>query len=345
MENLLQKNDSFFVAGHNGMVGSAIVRELKKNGYCNKDKGGTLYITNRSELDLTCSEDVYKWFKKFRPKIVIIAAAKVGGIYANYKFPYDFISENLKIEQNIIDASYLYGSRRLLFLGSSCIYPKFSNLPIKEEELLSSYLEKTNEPYAIAKIAGIKLCEAIRKQKGFDAISLMPTNLYGPGDNYSSEKSHVMASLLKKFIMAKRNGIKEVTCWGTGNPLREFLHVDDLGKACIHALEKWNPNDDHSPIDKNGEKLLYLNVGSGQEVSIKNLANKISKLTNFKGEIIWDKNKPDGTFKKNLDISRFKSIGWEPKINLDEGIYDEIKNIENALNNKSDKGKSLKNFF
>ena len=173
----------------------------------------------------------------------------------------------------------------------------------------------------------------------------MPTNLYGPGDNYSSDNSHVMASLLKKFIMAKRNGIREVTCWGTGNPLREFLHVDDLSKACIHALEKWNPNDDLSPIDKYGEKLLYLNVGSGQEVSIKGLAKKIAKLTNFEGKIIWDKNKPDGTFRKNLDTSRFKSIGWEPKINLDEGISMEIKNIEDALNNKSDKGKSLKNFF
>ena len=345
MENLLRKDDSFFVAGHKGMVGSAIVRDLKKNGYCDKKKGGELYIKNRSELDLTCSNDVNEWFKKYRPKIVIIAAAKVGGIYANYKYPYDFISENLKIEQNIIEASCFNGTRRLLFLGSSCIYPKFPNLPIKEEDLLSSYLEKTNESYAIAKIAGIKLCEAIRRQKDFDAISLMPTNLYGPGDNYSSDNSHVMASLLKKFIMAKRNGTKEVTCWGTGKPLREFLHVDDLGKACVHALEKWNPNDKHSPIDKYGEKLLYLNVGSGQEISIKSLAKKIAKLINFEGKIIWDKNKPDGTFRKKLDISRFKSMGWEPKINLDKGISMEIKNIEEALNNRSDKGKSLKNFF
>ena len=173
----------------------------------------------------------------------------------------------------------------------------------------------------------------------------MPTNLYGPGDNYSSDNSHVMASLLKKFILAKRNNIKEITCWGTGRPLREFLHVNDLAKACIHALEKWNPDDYHSPLDNYGEKLLYLNVGSGEEVSIRSLVKKIALLTNFDGKIIWDKNKPDGTFRKNLDTSRFKSIGWEPKINLDEGISMEINNIENALNNKSDKGKSLKTFL
>ena len=201
MQNLLNKKNSIFVAGHNGMVGKAIVKSLKEKGYCNNEKGGLLYTPQRKELDLTSFEDVKKWFKINRPEIVIIAAAKVGGIYANYKYPYNFISENLRITQNLIEAAWINGSKRLLFLGSSCIYPKHSSIPIKEEELLSSQLEKTNEPYAIAKISGIKLCEAIRKQYNFDAISLMPTNLYGPGDNYCNENSHVMASLIKKFLL------------------------------------------------------------------------------------------------------------------------------------------------
>ena len=345
MKNFLTKKDSFFVAGHNGMVGNAITKALKNKGYCNQENGGELFKINRSQLDLCSHKDVMNWFKINKPEIVIIAAAKVGGIYANYKYPYEFISDNLKIAQNIIEAAWKNNSKRLLFLGSSCIYPKFSNVPIKEEELLASKLEKTNEAYALAKIAGIKLCEFIRTQYNFDAISLMPTNLYGPFDNYSDTESHVMASLIKKFILAKRNNLKEVVCWGTGKPLREFLHVNDLGYACIHALEKWHPNEDIAPKDKDGKELFYLNVGSGEEISIKNLADKIALLVGYKGKITWDKKKPDGTFRKKLDISRIKSTGWLPKINLDDGIRSVIKDLEYCLDDKKDQGRSIKNFL
>ena len=345
MQNLLNRSDSIFVAGHNGMVGNAIIKSLKKEGYCNYKNGGKLYTIERKDLDLTSFEDVLKWFKNNTPDIVIIAAAKVGGIYANYKYPYDFISENIRIAHNLIEAAWISGSKRLLFLGSSCIYPKSSTIPIKEEELLSSYLEKTNEPYAISKISGIKLCESIRKQYKFDAISLMPTNLYGPGDNYSDEASHVMASLLKKFILAKRNNYEKVVCWGTGKPLREFLNVDDFGDACVKALETWDPDSENAPKDQNGEKLLFLNVGSGEEISIKDLANKIALFTNYEGNIIWDKEKPDGTFRKKLDSSRFKFTGWKPKINLDQGIRSSIDDIESSLNNISEQGQNLKNFI
>ncbi len=344
MNNLISKNDSFFVAGHNGMVGNSVVRALRRNGYCDKKNEAILYTQSRSELDLTSYEKVFEWFKQNKPKVVIIAAAKVGGILANNKYPFNFISENLRIQQNIIEASWLNGAKRLLFLGSSCIYPKFSKLPIREEELLSSYLEKTNEAYAIAKIAGIKLCEALRKQNKFDAISLMPTNLYGPRDNYDSENSHVLAALLKKFIIAKKNQISKVYCWGSGKPIREFLHVDDLADACIHVLEKWDPDDPKAPRDKDGQKLYYLNVGSGEEVSIKKLANLIAKYTDFRGEILWDESKPDGTFRKNLDISRIKSLGWQPKLSLKFGIKKLIEEIEESINNNYDQTPFLKNF-
>ncbi len=344
MTNLISKNDSFFIAGHNGMVGKSLIKTLKEKGYCDKLNGGHLFTQSRSELDLTSYEKVYSWFNHNKPKIVIIAAAKVGGILANYKYPYDFISENLKIQQNLIESAWLNGTKRLLFLGSSCIYPKFSNLPIKEEELLTSSLEKTNESYAIAKISGIKLCEAIRVQHKFDAISLMPTNLYGPGDNYDSDNSHVLAALLKKFIIARRNNIPKVCCWGSGKPLREFLHVNDLAKACIHVLEKWNPDDPQSPKDKKGNNLYYLNVGSGEEVSIKKLAKLIAKYTKYKGEIIWDNTKPDGTFRKNLDFSRIKSLGWQPSLSLEQGIKNLINEIEESLNKKYNSSDFLKNF-
>ena len=345
MQNYIDKQDSIFVAGHNGMVGQAIIRELKKSGYCNEKVGGKLLTRDRSKLDLTSYQDVISWFKVNKPKIVIIAAAKVGGIYANQEYPYNFLSENIKIAQNLIEAAWKNGAKRLLFLGSSCIYPKNSQLPIREEELLASTLEKTNEAYAIAKITGIKLCEAIRKQHNFDAISLMPTNLYGPGDNYKDEESHVIASLIKKFILAKRNNKNEVKCWGSGNPLREFLHVDDLGCACVKVLEKWNPDDKEAPKGKNKETLNYLNVGSGEEISINDLAEKIAEITNFKGKIIWDSNKPDGTFRKIMDSSRIKLIGWNPKITLNDGLKGVVKDIENALNDKNNGGKSLKNFL
>ncbi|MBO8234269.1 GDP-L-fucose synthase [Prochlorococcus marinus XMU1419] len=346
MLNYLEKNESFYVAGHNGMVGQAIVKSLLKKGYCNDKYGGKIFLNTRKDLDLTSYQNVLSWFKAKKPSIVIIAAAKVGGIYANNKYPYEFISENLKIQQNIIEAAWLSGAKRLLFLGSSCIYPKFPNLPIKEEELLGSHLEKTNEPYAIAKIAGLKLCETIRTQYGFDAISLMPTNLYGPGDNYHTENSHVLAALLKKFILAKKNNSNFVTCWGSGKPLREFLHVDDFASACIHVLEKWNPDDNYAPKKNNNEKLYYLNVGSGEEISIKELAEKIAIFCQFEGKIIWDQSKPDGTYRKNLDISRIHSLGWHSKIPLEKGIKKLIKEIVNTLaNDDINNLEYLKNFF
>ncbi len=345
MKNLISKDQSFYVAGHTGMVGSAVVRALKDKGYCDPNLGGKLLTISRKELDLSSYNDVASWFTSNRPNIVIIAAAKVGGILANIKYPYNFISENLRIQQNIIEAAWLNGTSRLLFLGSSCIYPKNPKLPIKEEQLLGSHLEKTNEPYAIAKIAGIKLCEALRKQHRFDAISLMPSNLYGQGDNYDSQSSHVMASLIKKFINAKRNRSNTITCWGSGNPLREFLHVDDLGASCIHVLEKWNPDHQTAPKDENGNRLFYLNVGSEEEISIKSLAKKIAVITNYQGDIIWDESKPDGTYRKNLDISRIKSLGWAPKIKIDQGIKKTIKEIETLIADESDSGRSLKNFY
>ncbi len=249
-----------------------------------------------------------------------MAAAKVGGIQANASMPGDFILENLKIQNNIIESAWEFGVKRLLFLGSSCIYPKFAQQPIKEEFLMQGPLESTNEYYAIAKIAGIKLCQSLRKQYNFDAISLMPTNLFGPGDNYDLNNGHVMAALLRKFIEAKKYSSKSVTCWGNGNALREFMYVDDLGDAVVHALEAWDPNDKNAPVDNNGEKLDYLNVGTGKDISIKNLANEIAAICDFKGEINWDRNKPDGTPKKQLDISRILNLGWHPTIDLDLGI-------------------------
>ena len=327
MQALLSKEDRIFVAGHRGMVGSAILRCLKKNGYFSKDNPGNILYANREQLNLLDFQSVKKWFTKSKPDVVIIAAAKVGGIIANSKYPYDFLSENLKIQQNLIESSIEIGVKRLLFLGSSCIYPKYSAQPIVEDELLNGILEKTNEPYAIAKIAGLKLCEALRDQKGFDAISLMPTNLYGPGDNYHKENSHVFAALLRKFIEAKRENLKEVVCWGTGSPLREFLHVDDLADACLFALERWDPLKKNSPKDRNGVSLKFLNIGTGKDISIRDLAAKISKEVKYAGSIKWDESKPDGTPRKLLDISKIKSIGWEPKISLSEGLRMTIQDI------------------
>ena len=335
---LISKKSKIFIAGHNGMVGSAIKRSLNQKGYKN------LLCTSRNDLNLLNFEEVKNWFNKNKPEVVILAAAKVGGIQANSNYSFDFILENLKIQNNVLENAWKYNVKRFLFLGSSCIYPKYSKLPIKEEELLKSYLEKTNESYAIAKITGIKLCEAIRKQHNFDAISLMPTNLYGPGDNYHSENSHVLASLIKKFVLAKRNNIDYVTCWGSGKPIREFLHVDDLAEACIHVLEKWNPEDPNAPKDKYGDKLYYLNVGSGEEISINQLAQLIAKLTKYNKKIIWDTNKPDGTFRKNLDSTRIRSLGWIPKIKLNLGIKKTIQQIELNLADPEKKIEFLKNF-
>ncbi len=320
-------NDKFFIAGASGMVGSAIYRSLLRKGYGDASLGGAILTTSRKELDLLKTREVEKWFEVNKPDVVIIAAAKVGGILANSSEPTEFLLENLKIQNNIIETSWRYGVRRLLFLGSSCIYPKFAEQPIMEESLLSGELEPTNQWYAIAKITGIKLCEALRKQYAFDAISLMPTNLYGPGDNYNTLNSHVMASLIKKFYTATIQKDPEVICWGTGNPLREFLHVDDLGNAAVFALESWNTFSEDAPLDQNGEPLSFLNVGTGKDISIKELAKKIADILKYKGKIIWDQTKPDGTPKKQLNIKRLLELGWEPKITLEEGIKRTLKDF------------------
>ncbi len=320
MSQLISFQERIFIAGSSGLAGSAIYRSLKKMGYGSQEKGGLILTPKRKELDLLSFEAVNSWFIKNRPSIVIIAAAKVGGILANSLQPADFILENLKIQTNLIEASWRNGVRRLLFLGSSCIYPKNSKQPIKEEYLLQGPLENTNESYALAKIAGIKLCESLRKQYQFDAISLMPTNLYGLGDNYDDNASHVMAALIKKFCNAKKYSLDEVVCWGSGKPFREFLYVNDLGDAVVFALEKWNPSSSSSPIDKDGNPLLYLNVGTGKEISIKKLAELIARLCNYEGKIKWDLSKPDGTHQKLLNIERISQLGWTHKTKLEDGI-------------------------
>ena len=326
--NLIDKSDHIFIAGNNGMVGSAISRLLKKRNYKN------LLTPSRDQLDLLNFDSVEKWFKEHKPNLVILAAAKVGGIHANSKYPADFILENLKIQTNVIENAWKFNSKRFLFLGSSCIYPKFSEQPIKEEYLLRGALETTNEPYAIAKIAGIKLCSALKKQYGFDAISLMPTNLYGPGDNYHEKNSHVMPALIKKIYDAKRFGNPHVMCWGSGNPKREFLHVDDLADAAIFVLE--NVSSDNKLLrDENLDYHGILNVGTGKDISIKELANKICFEQNFNGLIKWEAEKPDGTPKKLLDISKIKELGWEAKITLDEGIKNTIKSFIGESKNQT----------
>ena len=313
-KNLLDFQDKIFVAGHRGMAGSAICRALKLNGFNN------VVTVSRDTVDLLDFKAVDTWFKDSKPSVVVVAAAKVGGIHANSSYPANFLLDNLKIQNNVIECAWKSGVRRLLFLGSSCIYPKFANQPITEEALLTNSLESTNQWYAIAKIAGIKLCHALRLQYGFDAISLMPTNLYGQGDNYHSFNSHVLPALIRRFYEASRSGEQSVTCWGSGSPLREFLHVDDLADASVFALNKWSPSSDDAPSDKNGEPLQFLNVGTGNEISIKELAESISSKFDFKGEIIWDTSKPDGTPKKVLDVSRLNALGWQSKISLNEGL-------------------------
>ena len=321
MDCLINKKDKIFIAGHLGMVGSAIHNLLKVKGYEN------ILVASRKDLDLRTFSEVEKWFQSNKPDVVIIAAAKVGGIMANFKYPAEFILDNLKIQTNIIEIAYKFQVKKLLFLGSSCIYPKFAEQPIKEESLLSGFLEPTNEFYALAKITGIKLCNALRKQYGFDAISLMPTNLYGPGDNYSLENGHVIPALIKKFHLAKISK-KSVLCWGSGNPMREFLHVNDLANAILFVLENIQIKNNDIFLDSNGESLSFLNVGSGEEISIKELAKKISSVVDFRGDILWDKSKPDGTPRKLLDISRIQKLGWKSKINLEDGLkvtYDDFK--------------------
>ena len=319
-KNLINYDEKIFIAGGNGMVGSAIKRALIRANYGNKELGGRIYCPTRQELDLLNFKEVEEWFKKFKPSIVIIAAAKVGGILANSTKPYDFIIENLKIQTNLIEVSWLRGIKRLLFLGSSCIYPKLAPQPIKEEYLMSGSLEKTNQFYAVAKISGLKLCESLFIQHKFDSISLMPTNLYGEGDNYHATNSHVLPALIRKFHEAKIKKKRTVTCWGTGKPLREFLYVDDLAEAVIFVLEKWDPLNNKNSKYGLDNCINLLNVGSNFEISIKDLTLKIAKIIDFKGEIEWDQSKPDGTPRKKLDTEKINKLGWEAKISLDEGI-------------------------
>ena len=326
--SLINKNDLIYVAGHNGMVGKAITKFLKNNSYKN------LLLPNRKDLDLLKTIEVENWFYENKPEVVILAAAKVGGIEANNNYPADFILENIKIQTNIIENSWKIGVKKFLFLGSSCIYPKLAPQPLKEEYLLTGQLEPTNEPYAIAKIAGIKLCSALKKQYGFDAISLMPTNLYGPGDNYDLDNSHVMPALIRKFYDAKLNNISEVICWGSGAPKREFLYVDDLAEATIFILE--NISSEISPNNNFSLNLdSLINIGTGLDISIKDLAEMIAKELNYKGNIKWETSKPDGTPRKLLDVSQLKKLGWQSKISLKKGIKLTINNFEKELKNKS----------
>jgi len=331
-KKLISKEDSIFLAGHRGMAGQSILKALKNNGYKN------ILLMKRKELDLTNEKDVSEWFQKLKPRVVILAAAKVGGIEANNNNPTEFLLENIKIQNNVIENSWKNNTKRLLFLGSSCIYPKLASQPIFEEELLSNYLEPTNESYALAKILGIRLCTSLRKQYGFDAISLMPTNLYGPGDNYHPKNSHVLPSLIRKFHNAKINKISEVSCWGNGSAFREFMHVDDLGEASLFALEKWDPNNKNSPKYENGEPLTFLNVGTGKDITIKDLAEKIASILNYKGSIFWDKSKPNGTPRKLLNSDRLKSLGWSPKISLKEGLKETINSYQELLASKNLRG-------
>lgn len=318
---LIRPADRIFVAGHRGMAGSAICRALVAKGY-GEAGGGALLSASRSELDLLDPVAVGDWFATNKPDVVILAAAKVGGIHANATYPADFLLDNLKIQNHVIETAWRSGVRRLLFLGSSCIYPKYAEQPIQEEALLTGPLEPTNEWYAIAKIAGIKLCEALRQQHGFDAISLMPTNLYGPGDNYHPTNSHVMAALIRRFHEAKASNAASVTCWGTGTPLREFLHVDDLGEACVFALENWVPGPEESS---------FLNVGTGVDLPIADLANQVAAAWGFGGTICWDTTKADGTPRKLLDVSRLKAMGWSARIPLAEGIRLTVANYNQGL--------------
>ena len=327
---LIYPNDRFFVAGAHGMAGSAIVRALQRNGYGNPEQGGELLTPNRQELNLLDDQAVRDWMSEQRPDVVVLAAATVGGIEANRSRPADFLLDNLRIETQVIEAAWQAGTRRLLFLGSSCIYPKFAEQPIREESLLTGALEPTNAWYAIAKIAGIKLCEALRLQHGFDAISLMPTNLYGPGDNYHPSGSHVLPALIRRFHEANQKGAESVTCWGTGKPLREFLHADDLGNACVYALENWSALRNEAPQDDNGHPLAFLNVGTGIDLSIRELAKKVASAVGFQGNIHWDHSKPDGTPRKQLDVSRLAAMGWRAQISLSEGLANTVNDFKKS---------------
>lgn len=305
----MKKTSKIYIAGHRGMVGSSILRALKAKGYSN------FLLKTSAELDLRNQQAVADFFAFEKPDYVFLAAAKVGGIVANNTYRADFIYENMMIQSNVIHQAYLNGVKKLLFLGSSCIYPKLAPQPLKEEYLLTGLLEPTNEPYAIAKIAGIKMCDAYREQYGCNFISVMPTNLYGPNDNYDLNNSHVLPALLRKFITAKNNGDTAVTVWGTGSPLREFLHADDLADACLFLMQTHNESG-------------LVNIGVGDDISILNLAQLVKQIVGFEGEIITDTSKPDGTPRKLMDVSKLTNLGWKASISLEEGIkkvYKEIK--------------------
>jgi len=297
----LEKESKIYVAGHRGMVGSAIVRKLTSLGYTN------LLTRTSAELDLRNQQQVADFFDIEKPEYVFLAAAKVGGIVANNTYRADFLYENLAIQNNIIHGSYLNKVKKLMFLGSSCIYPKLAPQPLKESYLLSGYLEPTNEPYAIAKIAGIKMCEAYRAQYGCNFISVMPTNLYGTNDNYDLVNSHVLPAMIRKFHEAKEKDASEMTLWGSGSPMREFLHADDLAEACLFLMENYNESE-------------LVNIGTGEDVTIKNLAALVKQIIGFQGEIIWDTSKPDGTPRKLMDVSKLHGLGWHHKIALEDGI-------------------------
>lgn len=308
----MNKNDKIYIAGHRGMVGSAIERLLKKEGYTN------LITRTSKELDLRNQQAVNDFFATEKPDYVFMSAAKVGGILANNIYRAEFIYDNLMIELNVIHAAHLHQVKKMLFLGSSCIYPKMAPQPIKEEYLLTGVLEETNEPYAIAKIAGIKLCESYRRQYGSNFISVMPTNLYGPNDNYDPQSSHLFASFIRKFTLAKRNGDKVIEIWGDGSPKREFLHVDDMADACYFLMQNYD-----------GEEIF--NIGTGTDVSVLELANLMKEITGFDGEFKFDATKPNGTPRKLMDVSKLEKAGWKSKISLKEGIqlvFDEMKDKE-----------------
>jgi len=302
----MDRNAKIYVAGHKGLVGSAIVRNLKKRGYKN------IITRTHGELDLKNQKAVEEFWREEEPEYVYLAAAKVGGILANDQYPADFIYENLMIQNNVIKAAHDFNAKKLLFLGSTCIYPKNALQPIKEEYLLSGYLEPTNEAYAIAKIAGLEMCKFFKRQYGDNFISCMPTNLYGPYDNFDLKSSHVLPALIRKFYEAKEEGKPSVEIWGTGTPLREFLHVDDMADACIFLMENYN-----------GEE--HVNIGTGEEVSIKQLAETIKEIIGYKGELLFNSDKPDGTPRKLTDITKLHELGWKHSINLKEGIEDSYK--------------------
>ncbi|WP_026463371.1 GDP-L-fucose synthase [Adhaeribacter aquaticus] len=311
----MNKEDKIYVAGHRGMVGSAIIRRLEQDGYTN-------IITRVSkELDLRNQQQVNEFFQEEKPDYVFLAAAKVGGIVANNTYRGEFLYDNLMIQSNVIHAAYLQGVQKLMFLGSSCIYPKLAPQPLKEEYLLTGPLEQTNEPYAIAKIAGIKLCDAYRDQYGCNFISVMPTNLYGPNDNYDLQNSHVLPALIRKMHEAKARGEEQVTIWGTGSPKREFLHADDLADACFYLMQTYN-------------EPGLVNIGVGEDISIKDLAYLVKAIVGFEGELVFDTAKPDGTPRKLMDVSKLNSFGWKANIGLEEGIrgvYEKVKEAEWAI--------------